>query len=74
MAKVSLDRSTLEAADLPPYPGIAQSDITLVTTAETAVSAHERLMSVDAIGFDTESKPTFLRGSLLRPTPGATRH
>lgn len=64
MAKVSLDRSTLEAADLPPYPGIAQSDITLVTTAETAVSAHERLMSVDAIGFDTESKPTFLKGEV----------
>lgn len=48
--------------DLPPYPGIAIADVQLVVTPEQAVAARDALLVCDAIGFDTESKPTFTRG------------
>jgi RNA polymerase sigma factor for flagellar operon FliA len=48
--------------DLPPYPGIAIADVQLVVTPEQAVAARDALLVCDAIGFDTESKPTFARG------------
>jgi len=59
-----VDRRALEAAlpELPPYPGIALSAITLVTDDAKAEEARQRLMAADAIGFDTESKPTFHKG------------
>ena len=64
MTERALDRAALEAdaADLPPYPGIGLADITLVTTPALAAEALEALLAADAIGFDTESKPTFLKG------------
>jgi RNA polymerase sigma factor for flagellar operon FliA len=48
--------------DLPPYQGIALADIRLVRTAEEARAAQAALLAHDAIGFDTESKPTFVKG------------
>lgn len=48
--------------ELPPYPGIALADIRLVHTAEQAQAAQAALLARDAIGFDTESKPTFVKG------------
>jgi ribonuclease D len=51
----------LEAA-LPPYPGIALADVRLVKTAAEAEAARLALLAADAIGFDTESKPTFVKG------------
>ncbi|GGX79165.1 3'-5' exonuclease domain-containing protein 2 [Massilia dura] len=48
--------------ELPPYPGIALADIRLVRTAEEAQAAQAALLAQDAIGFDTESKPTFVKG------------
>lgn len=48
--------------DLPPYPGIDIADVYMVVTPEQAVAAREALLVCDAIGFDTESKPTFTRG------------
>ncbi|WP_338758832.1 3'-5' exonuclease [Massilia sp. METH4] len=48
--------------DLPPYQGIALADIRLVRTAEEAQAAQAALLAHDAIGFDTESKPTFVKG------------
>ena len=48
--------------DLPPYTGIAIADVQLVVTLEQALAARDALLVCDAIGFDTESKPTFTRG------------
>jgi ribonuclease D len=51
------------AADaLPPYDGIRLADVRLVKTAADAEAALAALLAADAIGFDTESKPTFVKG------------
>ena len=49
-------------SELPPYPGIALRDVRLAHTLADARAAHAALMAADAIGFDTESKPTFQKG------------
>lgn len=49
-------------ADLPPYHGIALGAVRLVSSADEAAKALAALLAADAIGFDTESKPTFLKG------------
>lgn len=64
MSDVVLSRSTLGAADLPAYAGIAMAQVTLVTTAALADEALDALMAADVVGFDTESKPTFLKGEI----------
>ncbi|MBY0240398.1 MAG: 3'-5' exonuclease domain-containing protein 2 [Burkholderiaceae bacterium] len=50
------------APDLPPYIGIALADARLVRTAAELDEAQAALLAADALGFDTESKPTFLKG------------
>jgi len=59
-----IDRKALEAAaaDLPIDPGIALADITLVDRDSIAAAAQAALLAADAVGFDTESKPTFRKG------------
>jgi RNA polymerase sigma factor for flagellar operon FliA len=47
---------------LPPYHGIALSAVHLVHTAAQAEAAREALLATDIVGFDTESKPTFVKG------------
>jgi RNA polymerase sigma factor for flagellar operon FliA len=47
---------------LPPYQGIALADVRLVVSAQDAQAALAALIASDAIGFDTESKPTFQKG------------
>lgn len=64
MTEIVLSRNDLCAADLPVYPGIGVADITLVTSQALAEVALAALMAVDAVGFDTESKPTFLKGEV----------
>ena len=49
-------------AELPPYAGIRIGDVYLVVTPEQAAAARTALLAGDAIGFDTESKPTFNKG------------
>jgi RNA polymerase sigma factor for flagellar operon FliA len=49
-------------AELPPYVGIRIADVHMVVTPEQAVAARDALLAADAIGFDTESKPTFTKG------------
>lgn len=49
-------------SELPPYHGIALADVHLVRTAADAQAAQAALLARDAIGFDTESKPTFVKG------------
>ena len=62
MSEVTVSRSTLNALELPAYPGIGLGQITLVTTPAQADEALAALMACEAIGFDSESKPTFLKG------------
>jgi ribonuclease D len=50
------------APALPPYQGIRLEDVRLVRTADEAQAAMAALLATDAIGFDTESKPTFVKG------------
>jgi RNA polymerase sigma factor for flagellar operon FliA len=62
-----LEPSLAKAAaddDLPPYPGIAIADVRLVVTPDQAAAARDVLLAADAIGFDTESKPTFTKGEV----------
>lgn len=58
----AIDREALAEAELPPYPGIGLADITLVTSEMLADEARAALLATDAVGFDTESKPTFQKG------------
>jgi RNA polymerase sigma factor for flagellar operon FliA len=64
VSDVVLSRSSLAAAELPPYEGIALAQVTLVDSPALAAAAQAALMAADAIGFDTESKPTFLQGEV----------
>ena len=50
--------------NLPLYEGIRLADVCLVQSPTEANLALAALMSVDAIGFDTESKPTFAKGEV----------
>jgi RNA polymerase sigma factor for flagellar operon FliA len=59
---VVLNRASLGTADLPVYPGLVLADVTLVVSQAQADEALQALTAADAIGFDTESKPTFLKG------------
>ena len=58
--------STPSAADdaLPPYQGLSLAEVRLVRTSEDAEAALAALSGADAIGFDTESKPTFQKGEV----------
>jgi len=47
-----------------PYRGIALADIVLVDTPAAAAQAAAALLAADAVGFDTESKPTFAKGEV----------
>ncbi|MBL8418766.1 MAG: 3'-5' exonuclease domain-containing protein 2 [Dechloromonas sp.] len=64
MSDVVFSRSSIAEAELPLYEGIALAQITLVDTPALAAAAQATLMAADAIGFDTESKPTFLKGEI----------
>lgn len=50
--------------DLPPYEGIQLADVILVRSPAEAEAALAALTAGDAIGFDTESKPTFAKGEV----------
>jgi RNA polymerase sigma factor for flagellar operon FliA len=64
LSDVVFNRASLNAADLPVYAGIALAAVQLVATAADAAAARDALLGTDAIGFDTESKPTFLKGEV----------
>jgi ribonuclease D len=49
---------------LPPYDGIKMAAVRLVKTERDASEALAALSAMDVIGFDTESKPTFLKGEV----------
>lgn len=54
----------LDDSSLPLYAGIQLADVVLVRSAADASAALVALMATDAIGFDTESKPTFAKGEV----------
>jgi ribonuclease D len=64
LSDVVLNRASLSAALLPDYAGIALADVILVNSERLAAESFAALMASDAIGFDTESKPTFLKGEV----------
>ena len=64
LSDVTLNRASLGAAELPDYAGIALADIVLVTSERLAAEALDALMAAPVVGFDTESKPTFLKGEV----------
>jgi ribonuclease D len=49
---------------MPLYEGIRLADVHLVRSAADAGAALLALLASDAIGFDTESKPTFAKGEV----------
>lgn len=49
---------------LPPYDGIKLSDVHMVKSDKDAADALAALSAADVLGFDTESKPTFLKGEV----------
>ena len=54
----------LAASELPVYSGVPMARVTLVDNAGLAERAMAELLAVSAIGFDTESKPTFRKGEV----------
>ena len=49
---------------LPPYDGIKLSEVRMVKSDRDAAEALAALSASDVLGFDTESKPTFLKGEV----------
>jgi ribonuclease D len=49
---------------LPPYDGIRLADVRMVKSDKDAADALRALLAMDVLGFDTESKPTFLKGEV----------
>lgn len=64
LSEVTISRSMLAASELPIYTGVSMARITLVDDAALAARALAALLAAPAIGFDTESKPTFLKGEI----------
>lgn len=64
MSGPGIDRAALAELTLPPYPGIGRDAVTLVADAAQAAAAGAALLAADAVGFDTESKPTFRKGEV----------
>ena len=62
MSAVTLSRATVAASELPDYPGIRLEQVSLVASPDLAEQARQALLAADAIGFDSESKPTFRKG------------
>lgn len=53
-----------DPSTLPLYEGIRLDDVCLVQSRADETAALSALMAGDAIGFDTESKPTFAKGEV----------
>ena len=52
----------LPEPSLPPYEGVSLNNVLVITNAALAEQARIALMAADVLGFDTESRPTFIRG------------
>lgn len=63
-AHVPQDISVADPSTLPLYQGIRLHHVHLVHSPADEARALQALMACDAIGFDTESKPTFRKGEV----------
>lgn len=54
----------IDTENLPLYEGIGFADVHVVRSAAEADAALAALLASDAVGFDTESKPTFAKGEV----------
>jgi RNA polymerase sigma factor for flagellar operon FliA len=61
---VTFSRASLNAAELPVYQGLTMDAVRLVDSEALCREALAALMAAEVIGFDTESKPTFLKGEV----------
>jgi ribonuclease D len=59
---VPLSKDALANTELPLYPAMDLENIRLVRSEADAQLALATLIQCDAVGFDTESKPTFVKG------------
>lgn len=59
-----MDMANAAGDALPPYQGIKLVDIKLVQSPLQTDDALRALLASDVIGFDTESKPTFIKGEV----------
>jgi RNA polymerase sigma factor for flagellar operon FliA len=64
LSDVTISRRMLAVSELPVYPGVLMGRISLVENATMAAEALAALLAAAAIGFDTESKPTFQKGEI----------
>ena len=53
-----------QGLDLPAYQGIGYANVMLVISEASAARALVAVAGADAVGFDTESKPTFKKGEV----------
>jgi ribonuclease D len=53
-----------DIALLPVFPRLELQDIILVSQAQQALAAYDALQGLPVVGFDTESKPTFVVGEI----------
>jgi ribonuclease D len=51
-------------ASLPPFSRLERKDILVVSQANQALAAYDVLQGLSELGFDTESKPTFVVGEV----------
>jgi RNA polymerase sigma factor for flagellar operon FliA len=51
-----------DTVTLPAYAGLDRAQVSVVASSAQAAAARAVLEQADALGFDTESRPTFLRG------------
>lgn len=61
-AEPNEDVSGAVLPSLPAYQGVSAAHIHIVTNAELAEKAQQALLAADVLGFDTESRPTFVKG------------
>lgn len=64
MSEVTLSRRQIAESELPVFQGISLADITLVDSVDKIAPALALLLASPAVGFDTESKPTFRKGEV----------
>jgi ribonuclease D len=64
IAPLSVDPIAQDNEELPPYQGISLLDVRMVKSSADADAAMAALLATDVIGFDTESKPTFVKGEV----------
>jgi len=64
VSDVTLSRRQIADSELPVFRGVSMAAITLVDSDDKAAFALAALLASPVVGFDTESKPTFVKGEV----------